>query len=140
MTARFATIAAAEAFIAQHDKGTVLVTHTSWTDGARRKGPVLVGLRYARNRFATEDLTIEQAIAAQRTDVAEPVVAEGRPVRSERHVYTPSGKKRTNKQVCLGLYRSIKDRDAFIKAAVAKGVKAITARTLFNDIAAGRVG
>lgn len=64
MTARFDTIAQAEAFIAEHKKAGILVTHTSWTDGTRRKGPVLVGLRYAHDRFSTPDLTIEQAIAA----------------------------------------------------------------------------
>ncbi len=60
-------------------------------------------------------------------------------VRSERHVYTPSGKKRTNKEVCLCVYKRFQDKAAFVNAAMEKGVKRITAVTYFDDIKAGRV-
>jgi len=60
-------------------------------------------------------------------------------VRSDRHVYTPSGKKRTNKQVCLCVYKRFQDKAAFVNAAMEKGVKRITAVTYFDDIKAGRV-
>lgn len=59
--------------------------------------------------------------------------------RSERHVYTPSGKKRTNKEVCLCLFKKFQDKAAFVAAAKEKGVKTITAVTYFDDIKAGRV-
>jgi hypothetical protein len=66
-------------------------------------------------------------------------VEQGAKARSERHVYTPSGKKRTNKQVCLCLFKKFQDKAAFVAAAKEKGVKTVTAVTYFDDIKAGRV-
>jgi len=97
------------------------------------------GAKYGVTHFAGEHINLTTRVPYWRIQtLTEPLSVEQQ-VRSERHVYTPSGKKRTNKQVCLGLYRAIKARDAFIRAAMETGVKAITARTLFNDIAAGRI-
>ena len=71
--------------------------------------------------------------------VVVPLIEASAPVRSERHVYTPSGKKRTSKQICLALFRKCQTKSDFIAAAAAKGVKQITAVTYFDDIKAGRI-
>lgn len=45
----------------------------------------------------------------------------------------------TAKSICLSLYVPGQERDAFVKLAVAAGVKEVTARTMFSDIKAGRI-
>lgn len=66
-------------------------------------------------------------------------VEQGAPVRSERHVYTPSGKKRTNREVCGRLFkRYAYDRAAFVAAAVQAGVKRATANAMFSHHTTGR--
>lgn len=71
--------------------------------------------------------------------VSVPLLEKGAAVRNERFVYTASGKKRTNKEVCLALFRKHNEKAAFVAAAMEKGVKQITAVTYFDDIKAGRV-
>lgn len=68
-----------------------------------------------------------------------PLVGKGRPVRSERHIYTPSGKKLTNRAVCGRLFKQFSaDRAAFIEAAVKAGVRRVTANAMFSHHSVGR--
>lgn len=68
-----------------------------------------------------------------------PVVGKGRPVRSERFVYTASGKKRTSRELCGRVFKKFaNDRAAFVAAAIALGVKAATARAMFSHYTVGR--
>jgi hypothetical protein len=61
------------------------------------------------------------------------------PVRSERFVYTPSGKKRTSRELCGRVYRKYSnDRKAFIAAAVELGVRPATANVMFSHYSVGR--
>ena len=61
------------------------------------------------------------------------------PVRSERHIYTTSGKKLTNREVCGRLFKKFSnDRAAFVATAVEKGVKRATANAMFSHHASGR--
>jgi len=59
--------------------------------------------------------------------------------RSERFIYTPSGKKRTSRELCGRVFKKFStDRKAFVEAAVALGVRPQTARTMFTHYSVGR--
>lgn len=67
------------------------------------------------------------------------VVGTGRPVRSERFVYTASGKKRSSRELCGRVFKKFAtDRKAFVAAAVALGVKPATANAMFSHYTVGR--
>jgi hypothetical protein len=66
-------------------------------------------------------------------------VEQGAPVRSERFVYTQSGKKRTSRELCGRVFKKVgANRDAFVAEAVKMGVKLATARTMFSHYTVGR--
>ena len=66
-------------------------------------------------------------------------VEKAAPVRSERHIYTQSGKKRTSRELCGRVFKKFaSDKKAFIAAAVALGVKSKTANTMFSHYTVGR--
>lgn len=61
------------------------------------------------------------------------------PVRSERHVYTQSGKKRTSRELCGRVFKKFAtDRKAFVAAAIALGVRPATANAMFSHYSCGR--
>lgn len=67
------------------------------------------------------------------------VVEPSAPVKSERHVYTASGKKRTSRELCGRVFKKFRDnKAAFVAAAVAMGVKPKTANTMFSHYTVGR--
>lgn len=71
--------------------------------------------------------------------VGETVHRNTAPVRSERHVYTPSGKRNSSKALCGRVFAKVgADKDAFLAGAIALGVKATTARTMFSHYTVGR--
>lgn len=114
MTTTFETRTAANAAIVA-DKGVPGVTH--YAQGNRKNGV---------------DYYVIVACAA-------PVIEKGAPVRSERYVYTASGKKRTSRELCGRVFkRFANDRKAFVAAATELGVKAATANAMFSHYASGR--
>lgn len=67
------------------------------------------------------------------------VVEKAAPVRSERYVYTQSGKKRTSRELCGRAFKKVgANREAFVAEAIAMGVKPGTARTMFSHYTVGR--
>jgi hypothetical protein len=68
-----------------------------------------------------------------------PLEGPGRPVRNERFVYTPSGKRNTSRNLCKRAFkRFADDRAAFVAYATELGVKAATARAMFSHFKVGR--
>lgn len=68
-----------------------------------------------------------------------PLVGKGRPVQSERFVYTPSGKKNTSRNLCKRAFKKFAgNRNDFVAYAVSLGVKPATARAMFSHYTVGR--
>lgn len=76
---------------------------------------------------------IRPAAVAPTLPVAAPAAA------TPRTAAPRASKGPTAKSLCLSVYVQGIERDAFVAAAVALGVKDVTAKTMFSDIKAGRI-
>lgn len=102
------------------------------------------GLEYDGGRFATAGVAYPYGERSNGVSTYRIAIFQGKPVgeapvRSERLVYTPSGKKRTSRELCGRVFKKhAGDRKAFVAAAVALGVRPSTANAMFSHYTVGR--